>query len=82
MIGILIVIRNTCVLRRLIIVNLNCIIRELQVTDVEKQRLEKRLRASEGNARALSLRAVSLESQLVDREAELRRVESEYHSQM
>ncbi|XP_011255538.2 intracellular protein transport protein USO1 isoform X1 [Camponotus floridanus] len=56
--------------------------KELQVADVEKQRLEKRLRASEGNARALSLRAVSLESQLVDREAELRRVESEYNSQM
>ncbi|XP_072756670.1 uncharacterized protein [Anoplolepis gracilipes] len=56
--------------------------RELQVTDVEKQRLEKRLRASEGNSRALSLRAVSLESQLVDREAALCRVESEYNSQM
>ncbi|CAL1677627.1 unnamed protein product [Lasius platythorax] len=56
--------------------------RELQVTDVEKQRLEKRLRVSEGNAKTLSLRAVSLESQLVDREAELRRIESEYNSQM
>ncbi|KAM0731626.1 hypothetical protein ACS0PU_001168 [Formica fusca] len=56
--------------------------RELQVMDEEKQRLEKRVRASEGNARALSLRAISLESQLVDREAELRRVESDYNSQM
>ncbi|KAL6447391.1 hypothetical protein ACFW04_001537 [Cataglyphis niger] len=56
--------------------------RELQVTDEEKQRLEKRVRASEGNARALSLRAISLESQLVDREAELRRIESDYNTQM
>lgn len=48
----------------------------------EKQRLEKRLKASEGNAKTLSLRAISLESQLADREAELRRLEMEYHSQM
>ncbi|EZA51107.1 hypothetical protein DMN91_003303 [Ooceraea biroi] len=56
--------------------------RELQATEAEKHRLEKRLKASEGNARALSLRAVFLENQLADREAKLRRIESEYNSQM
>ncbi|XP_011173624.3 ribonuclease Y [Solenopsis invicta] len=56
--------------------------RELQTAMTEKQRLEKRLKASEGNAKTLSLRAISLESQLADREAELRRLEMEYHSQM
>jgi len=58
------------------------IIRELQVTQMEKQRLEKRLKANEGNSKALSLRAVSLENQLADREAELRHIQSEYNSQM
>lgn len=48
----------------------------------ERQKLEKRLKASEGNAKTLSLRVISLESQLADREVELRRVEMEYHSQM
>jgi len=57
-------------------------IRELQVTQMEKQRLEKRLKASEGHNKALSLRAVSLENQLADREAELRHIQSEYNSQM
>ncbi|KAH0945510.1 hypothetical protein HN011_004669 [Eciton burchellii] len=58
------------------------ICRELQVTQMEKQRLEKRLKANEGNSKALSLRAVSLENQLADREAELRHIQSEYNSQM
>jgi hypothetical protein len=49
---------------------------------MEKQRLEKRLKANEGNSKALSLRAVSLENQLADREAELRHIQSEYNSQM
>jgi len=48
----------------------------------ERQRLEKRLKVSEGNAKTLNLRAISLESQLADREVELRRIEMEYHSQM
>lgn len=56
--------------------------KELQTAMAERQKLEKRLKASEGNAKTLSLRAISLESQLADREVELRRVEMEYHSQM
>ena len=48
----------------------------------ERQRLEKYLKASEDNAKTLSLRTISLESQLADREVELHRVEMEYHSQM
>lgn len=48
----------------------------------EKQRLEKRLKTGESNAKMLSLRAIALESQLADRETELRRVEMEYQSQM
>ncbi|XP_011874537.1 PREDICTED: coiled-coil domain-containing protein 186 [Vollenhovia emeryi] len=56
--------------------------RELQTAAAERQRLEKRLKASENNAKTLSLRAIALESQLADREVELRRVEMEYHSQM
>lgn len=57
-------------------------IRELQATEVERQRLERRLKSSESNGRALSLRAISLEGQLADREAALRRLESEYNLQM
>ncbi|EFN78219.1 hypothetical protein EAI_08195 [Harpegnathos saltator] len=49
---------------------------------MERQRLEKRLKTSESNGRALSLRATSLESQLADREVALRRLESEYNSQV
>ena len=59
-----------------------CIIRELQIAMAETQRLEKYLKASEDNAKTLSLRTISLESQLADREVELHRVEMEYHSQM
>ncbi|KYQ47669.1 hypothetical protein ALC60_13425 [Trachymyrmex zeteki] len=61
---------------------LQCTSRELQTAMAERQRLEKYLKASEGNAKTLSLRTISLESQLADREVELRRVEMEYHSQM
>lgn len=57
-------------------------IRELQTAVIERQKLENRLKASESNAKTLSLRAISLESQLADREVELRRIEMEYHSQM
>ncbi|XP_071562934.1 uncharacterized protein [Temnothorax nylanderi] len=56
--------------------------RELQTAVTERQKLEKRLKASESNAKTLSLRVFALESQLADREVELRRVEMEYHSQM
>lgn len=49
---------------------------------IEKQRLEKCLKASESNAKILNLRAITLESQLADREMELRRVEMEYQLQM
>ncbi|XP_032665876.1 uncharacterized protein LOC116841702 [Odontomachus brunneus] len=56
--------------------------KELQTTKAERQRLEKCLKSSESNGRALSLRAISLESQLAEREAALRRLESEYNSQM
>lgn len=57
-------------------------IRELQAAETEKQRLESRLRASEDNVKILSLRTVSLENHLADREAELRCIETEYNSQM
>ncbi|XP_025075753.1 autophagy-related protein 23 [Pogonomyrmex barbatus] len=56
--------------------------KKLQTTEMEKQRLEKRLKASESSAKVLSLRAISLESELANREAELRRVEVEYNSQV
>ncbi|KAL6268392.1 hypothetical protein P5V15_001527 [Pogonomyrmex californicus] len=56
--------------------------KKLQTTEMEKQRLEKRLKASESSAKVLSLRAISLESELANREAELRRVEMEYNSQV
>lgn len=61
---------------------MTCTIRELQTVVTEKQRLEKRLKASESNAKMLNLRAIALEGQLADRETELRRVEMEYQSQM
>lgn len=57
-------------------------LRELQVTEAERQNLEKRLKSSESNGTALCLRAVALEDQLADREAALQRMESEYNSQM
>ncbi|KAL0119678.1 hypothetical protein PUN28_007845 [Cardiocondyla obscurior] len=56
--------------------------RELQNATNEKQKLEKRLKASENDAKTLSLRAITLESQLADREVELQRVETEYRSQV
>ncbi|XP_018403541.1 PREDICTED: uncharacterized protein LOC108780361 [Cyphomyrmex costatus] len=61
---------------------LQCTSRELQTAIAERQRLEKYLKASEGNAKTLKLRTISLENQLTDREVKLRRVEMEYHSQM
>ncbi|XP_014470227.1 PREDICTED: dynactin subunit 1 [Dinoponera quadriceps] len=56
--------------------------KELRTTEAERQRLERCLKSSESNGRALSLRAISLEDRLADREAALLRLESEYNSQM
>lgn len=44
--------------------------------------MEKRFKSSESNGRTLSLRVASLESQLADRDAALRRIELEYNSRM
>ncbi|XP_076765858.1 uncharacterized protein LOC143432831 isoform X1 [Xylocopa sonorina] len=56
--------------------------RELKVKEDEKIKLVKRLRSSEDAGRTLSMRAVSLEAQLVDREVALQRVQAAYNSQL
>ncbi|XP_024946598.1 autophagy-related protein 23 isoform X2 [Cephus cinctus] len=56
--------------------------KELAAKEEERLKLEQRLWTSEEAGRALSLGAANLESQLSDREAALRRLESAYTSQM
>ena len=56
--------------------------RELKASEIEKLRLEKRLQMSEDAGRALNLRAANLETQLGEREAALRRIESAYNTQL
>ena len=58
------------------------VFRELKAKMEETEKLKEQLRLSKETERALSLRATNLESQLSDREAALRRVESAYNSQM
>lgn len=52
------------------------------MSEVEKGRLEKRLRTSEDAGRTLSLRVARLEIELSDRDAALRRIESAYNMQL
>lgn len=56
--------------------------KELKTKQDEKSKLEKLLRSSEETGRSLMLRTAFLETQLADREADLRRLESAYNSQI
>ncbi|XP_076672057.1 uncharacterized protein LOC143371080 isoform X2 [Andrena cerasifolii] len=56
--------------------------KELKAKQDEKSKLEKFLRSSEETGKSLKLRTAFLETQLADRETNLRRLESAYNSQM